>query len=191
MAALAAICLVIGLLAPLALDIVLPAVRVVARADVMMIGVPNPDTILSLSAISWSAAVLLLLGMALLLIRGLLPRGKERTTTGTWDCGYARPTARMQYTASSFAQPLTDLFRPVLRTKIRGRLVRGFFPVKAAFKTETPDVARERLFAPLFRAIDLCAAPIRRMQSGRVHEYLFYIAVVLVLLLIWKAGGRP
>jgi hypothetical protein len=29
------------------------------------------------------------------------------------------------------------------------------------------------------------------MQHGRIHEYLLYIALVLVLLLIWKAGGQP
>jgi len=97
----------------------------------------------------------------------------------------------MQYTASSFAQPLTDLFKIVLRTHRQGNAVRGYFPKDATFETHTPDTARERLFAPLFLAIDRCAAPIRRMQHGRVHAYLLYIAIVLVLLLIWKAGGRP
>ena len=138
----------------------------------------------------WVAAALLILAAALFLIRRRLPRGQEETATGTWDCGYARPTARMQYTASSFAQPLTDLFQIFLRTRERGNAVRGFFPPEATFGTETPDAARERLFAPLFHAIDRAVAPIRRMQHGRVHEYLLYIAIVLVILLIWKAGGR-
>ena len=87
----------------------------------------------------------------------------------------------MQYTASSFAQPLTDIFRIFLGTRKEGGLVRGFFPRQASFGTETPDAARERLFAPLFRAIDRCVAPIRRMQHGRVHEYILYIAIVLVM----------
>ena len=37
-------------------------------------------------------------------------RAARSPQTVTWDCGYAQPTPRMQYTASSFAQPLTDLF---------------------------------------------------------------------------------
>ncbi len=191
MAVLAAICLGIGLLAPLALKMVLPAVQVMADArSVDISGVLTAGVMGGLSGITYAAAGLLALAAVLFFIRRRLPRGREETATGTWDCGYARPTARMQYTASSFAQPLTDLFQIFLRTHRRGNAVHGFFPGEATFGTETPDAARERLFAPLFRAIDRCVAPIRRMQHGRVHEYLLYIAIVLVLLLIWKAGGR-
>jgi len=95
----------------------------------------------------------------------------------------------MQYTASSFAQPLTDLFQIVLGTRKHGTAPNGFFPPRATFETHTPDAAREHLFAPLFRLIDRALSPVRRMQHGRIHEYLLYIALVLILLLIWKAGG--
>jgi hypothetical protein len=97
----------------------------------------------------------------------------------------------MQYTASSFAQPLTDLFKIFLGTRKHGAPPNGFFPQRTTFETQTPDAAREYLFAPLFRLIDRALSPIRRMQNGRIHEYLLYIALVLVLLLLWKAGGRP
>ena len=93
----------------------------------------------------------------------------------------------MQYTASSFAQPLTDLFAIFLGTRKHGDAPDGFFPQRTTFETHTPDAAREYLFA---RLIDRALSPIRRMQHGRIHEYLLYIALVLVLLLIWKAGGR-
>lgn len=144
----------------------------------------------SLTGIVVAATGLLALAALLFLVRRNLPRGREESSTGTWDCGYARPTARMQYTATSFAQPLTDLFRLVLGTRKPGNPPLGFFPKDSTFKTETPDAARERFFAPLFRAIDRGVAPLRRMQHGRVHGYLLYIAIVLILLLIWKAGGQ-
>ena len=35
-----------------------------------------------------------------------------RAQCRTWDCGYTLPDARMQYTASSFAAPLTGTFPP-------------------------------------------------------------------------------
>ncbi len=191
MAILAAICLGIGLLAPLAVRTVLPAVQFLTGTVGTPPDGPSGMAIQVLSGVAWLSFSLLVLATALYFIRRRLPRGQEQTVTGTWDCGYARPTARMQYTASSFAQPLTDLFRFILRTRKRGDRVRGFFPKAATFGTETPDAAREWLFAPLFRTIDRVAAPIRRMQHGRVHEYLLYIAIVLIVLLIWKAGGRP
>ena len=34
---------------------------------------------------------------------------------GTWDCGYAAPTARMQYTAGSFAGIITEWFAWILQ----------------------------------------------------------------------------
>ncbi len=191
MAMLAALCLGIGLLAPLAIKLVLPAVWIVAGTDSVSPGKSSAMAIQVLSGVAWVSFGVLVLAAGLFFIRRRLPRGQEETATGTWDCGYARPTARMQYTASSFAQPLTDLFRLILGTQRQGSPVEGFFPKGAMFSTETPDAARERLFVPLFRAIDRGVAPIRRMQHGRVHEYLLYIAIVLVLLLIWKAGGRP
>nr|MBP8910028.1 hydrogenase [Phycisphaerae bacterium] len=143
-----------------------------------------------LAAIAWVSFSLLVLAAGLFFIRRRLPRGREEGLTGTWDCGYARPTARMQYTATSFAQPLAHLFRFILNPRTRGNLPHGFFPRDAEFETRTPDAAREWFFAPLFRAIDRGVAPIRRMQHGRVHGYLLYIAIVLILLLIWKVGGQ-
>ena len=41
-------------------------------------------------------------------LRAAAVRG--RPPARTWDCGYARPTPRMQYTASSFAETLVGLF---------------------------------------------------------------------------------
>ena len=118
MAVLAAICLGIGLLAPLALRMVLPAVRVMAGTDYRIRSASlTSGAIRGLSGVTWRRPALLVLAAALFLIRRRLPRGREETATGTWDCGYARPTARMQYTASSFAQPLTDLFQIFLRTR--------------------------------------------------------------------------
>ncbi|OHB62273.1 MAG: hypothetical protein A2Y76_05400 [Planctomycetes bacterium RBG_13_60_9] len=190
MAVLAAMCLGIGLLAPLAVYTVLPAVRVMAPAAGDSLIEPTASVIRSLAGIIGASTGLLLLAVVLFLVRRRLPRAREEAVTGTWDCGYARPTPRMQYTASSFAQPLTDLFRIFLETRKHGTAVHGFFPKEASFGTDTPDTARERLFAPLFRGIDHALAPIRKMQHGRIHEYLLYIAIVLVLLLLWKAGGR-
>ncbi|NLT75415.1 MAG: hydrogenase [Planctomycetes bacterium] len=191
MMALAVACLAIGLLAPLAVRGVLPAVAVVAGGDPGALLEAAGGAIRGLTGVVYISVTLLLVTGGLLLFRRLLPRGKQQTETGTWDCGYARPTPRMQYTASSFAQPLVDLFRTLLGTRKRGMAVRGFFPARATFETDTPDAAQERLFAPLFQSIDRLVAPIRRMQHGRVHEYLLYIAATLVLLLLfWKAGTR-
>jgi hydrogenase-4 component B len=172
------------LLAPQVLGMVAPAVKVMTGFDSSML----EQNASLLEAIVVASVLLFVVVGGLLIARRCLPRGKQESITGTWDCGYARPTARMEYTASSFTQPLTHLFGIFLRTRTHRAGVTGFFPRQANFETETPDAATEHVFAPLFRLINACAAPIRRMQHGRIHEYLLYIAIVLVILLIWKAG---
>jgi hypothetical protein len=92
----------------------------------------------------------------------------------------------MQYTASSFAQPLTDLFGLVLRTSRHASLPSGLFPSKASLATETLDVCREEVFQPVFLSVDWGLSKLRRLQTGHVHLYVLYIALTLVVLLVWK-----
>ena len=186
MVILAAACLAIGLTSPWSIRLTVPAIQCLISSDV-----PVEPLMLSarmLAGVAVVSAGLLVLAVIFYVIRRNLTRGKEERTEVTWDCGYARPTARMQYTASSFAQPLLDLFRVFLGTRHHGVSVQGFFPKHANHETETPDGAKEWLFAPLFRGIDRLVAPMRILQHGRIHLYVLYIALTLLTLLIWKAG---
>ena len=107
----------------------------------------------------------------------------------TWDCGYAAPTARMQYTASSFAQPLSELFAPVLRTRATRRDRAGLLPGRGPLATETPDVAASScLPAGVRAALARLAERLHVLQQGRVQVYVLYIALTLVVLLVWELG---
>ena len=104
----------------------------------------------------------------------------------TWDCGYAAPTARMQYTASSFAWPILDMFRWLVRPRLQLRIDEGRFPAAGA-----PGVAHRRsfpaaYFAPLFRAVARLADGLHWLQQGRNQLYVLYIAVTVLVLLLLK-----
>lgn len=125
-------------------------------------------------------------GVGLLwLIARRLPSRRLVRREVTWDCGYARPTARMQYTASSFVQPLTALFGALLRMRCHYTPPRGYFPSGASFSTETPDVTQRWLYAPAFVRMAEAFSRLRRLQHGNVHLYVLYVALTLVVLLIW------
>jgi hypothetical protein len=94
----------------------------------------------------------------------------------------------MQYTASSFAQPLTSLFHFVLRTRFDYTGLPGLFPHVVSLKTETEDLSRTRLYQPLFVGIGRGLAALRWIQRGQVHLYVLYIALTLLVLLVWKLG---
>jgi hydrogenase-4 component B len=191
MVLLAGLCLVMGLAAPRMPALVTPAVQVVA-GNVLGAGFDAfpAETGTILARVAWMATLFLVLAGVLYGIRRRLPGAQKgcEAAAVTWDCGYAQPSARMQYTASSFTQPLTDLLRACLGTRRSGPMVSGYFPESVGFATRTPDPARQWLFAPLFRFIARRLSPLLVLQHGRIHLYVLYMAVILIALLLWKGG---
>jgi hypothetical protein len=120
------------------------------------------------------------------LLRRTLLANRKVEENVTWGCGYDLPTARMQYTASSFAQPLTDLFKPLLGTRKNVSAPSGYFPSDAALKTETPDMSSEKIYRPVFTRIGVGLSRLRWLQQGNVQLYVLYIALTLLALLVWK-----
>ena len=186
---LAALCLAIGLCAPRVVLAMAPAVGCIVR-------MPLAETVHVLSAAALPLSGIVLCAAGFLFLAALLGWTRLRIAgrdaparTGTWDCGYARPTARMQYTASSFAQPLTDLFRVFLGTRRKFTPPQGALPTQpSAFHSETPDIFTERCFRPLGNGIAWLMAHPRRLQLGRVQVYVLYVALTLIALLIWYVG---
>ena len=109
-------------------------------------------------------------------------------TLGTWDCGYAAPTPRMQYTASSFAQMLVGMFRWVLRPKGERPRPTELFPPPARFETHVPDVILDRLVVSGEQTRDRALRYTHWIQRGYTSAYVLYVLVALVILLLWKGG---
>ena len=131
------------------------------------------------------AAALLLAAIAVC-AAALALRVRRAGAARTWDCGYAAPAARMQYTSSSFAQMLVGLFAFALRPRERAPRLSGPFPRGAAYHGEVPDAVLDGLVLPSVRAAERAFESLRAVQSGSVHSYLGYILLTLVLLLVWK-----
>lgn len=107
----------------------------------------------------------------------------------TWDCGYALPTTRIQYTGSSFGQMLVNLFAFVLYPKTHLPAVRGIFAGTARFKSIVPDTVLDRLAIPVFNAAARYLPAFRILQQGQTHFYVLYIVIIVIVLLIWGAIG--
>jgi len=92
----------------------------------------------------------------------------------------------MQYTASSFAQPLTYLFRGLLGSHAAVSAPVGLFPREARLHTHTPDPFRERLFRPVFATVAAALERLRVLQHGRTQLYVLSIVLTLIGLMVWK-----
>ena len=104
-------------------------------------------------------------------------------TGPTWDCGYARPTARMQYTAASFAQSIVLLFLRVLRPHGRRPRVAGLFPLPTHTHSHVDDAVLDRLLLPAGNRIEAWFAWFHRFQRGLTQHYVLYILLTLLALL--------
>lgn len=177
MAALVGLCVLIGL-APMLVSPVLDAsLGAFAKGDAPKLASVAPWTAISIGAVS--LLVTLAAGIAWTL---RLPSSAE--VVGTWDCGYAAPTARMQYTSSSFAAWVVELFAVFLRPERHGPTIHGLFPERAHFHSHVPEVVLDRGITPAFRATGRWLASFRWIQRGSVHVYIVYIVAALVTSLL-------
>jgi len=187
-APLAGLCVLIGLLGPLAVSAVSPA----ANQLLSNLAPAAERDISSARGVLWhvslAGAALAMLTIAFWALRRRLLTGRTVQSAGTWDCGYLAPTARMQYTASSFAWPIVGMFRWLLRPSLHRHLPSGLFPTRAGFESHTDDVVRRYGYAPLFGAFGWLADRLRWLQQGRNQLYVLYIALTLLILLLWNLG---
>jgi len=144
----------------------------------------SPAPLLALMQIHVTIAVLALVA-AVWLWREVRRVGLQRAVT--WDCGYAAPTARMQYTAGSFAGIITEWFAWILRPVRHEHRPTEILPASANFAEHTPETVLEYTVEPTGRAVMRLAQAARRLQHGRVQAYLFYLLLGAVALaaVIW------
>jgi len=186
MAALAFGCLAIGLLAPFAFGVLVHVISQISQIPLATIDTVVAQRTAPLYRVMIIFLICLSLVIFIALLRLRLLKGKIIKETVTWDCGYARPTSHMQYTASSFAHPITQLFRGILRTHRHLQQPKGIFPKSAALETHTPDVFRELIFRPIFVGVNKALEAFRWLQHGNVHLYVLYILITLLALMFWK-----
>ncbi len=143
---------------------------------------PTLGSLAGLPWLSFLAIPLLLLGFILWKWAAPKPYAKEQPT---WGCGYTAPNARMQYTASSFADGLVQGMSWVLWPKVLGGRVRGFFPFPRRFESHLLDPVLDRIADPGLRGTAFLLSGLRFLQAGHLSIYLAYVLLTLLMLLVW------
>lgn len=174
---LAALCVTIGLAPGFALRFAGPAVGQMAG------GLPEALLPAPVSGLSGVFGLLLGVVAAVLFIRALAQHKYGVRVYETWCCGYESVTARMQYTASSFAEELLKLGRPFLGLKLAWNPFRRFFPEPRVFESHGHDQMEEGLWLALNRAIGRAFMLLRWIQSGNIRHYVLYVFAALLVYL--------
>jgi formate hydrogenlyase subunit 3/multisubunit Na+/H+ antiporter MnhD subunit len=178
MGGLALACLLIGVLPGLWLPLTQRVTSQLARSlPEAGVGSAMRSVLAPAATLTTLAAIFALVALGLVMIRrrtqarAAVRDHAEPSAAATWGCGYARPAARMQYTASSFAASLIGGFRTLLWPDRSLVAPAGAFPAAGRLETHAPDIAEHDLFRPLFRAFARLFAMVRTVSwSGEVRE---------------------
>ena len=180
MALLCSLCLLIGV-APGLVASPLGAALIAYRGSLA------PSDIASLFPFGWLsflAAALLLVAALLWLLLWRRTASRTRGAGATWGCGYLRPTARMQYSASSFGATLVSWFAALLCPESRREQQGDPFPPAGSFASHVPETVLERIYLPFLEYLHAKSAPVRRLQHGKLNIYIFYTFITLLLLMV-------
>jgi hydrogenase-4 component B len=118
-------------------------------------------------------------------------RRPEAVELPLWACGADDLTARMQYTATSFGEPLQRVFDDVLRPdtdiEITPVAESRYLAERVTYRSRIGDAIEERLYTPVVGAVTAAARVVSRAHTGSVHLYLAYGALgVLIILVVAK-----
>ena len=138
-----------------------------------------------LLAVAFGAATL-----AALAVLGLAGRRRhpEVRRAPLWAGGGGALTPRMQYTATSFAEPLQRVFDNVLRPDVdidvTHHVESRYLVEKVSYRTRVVDTIEASVYEPLLRGLTGWANLVRRAHAGSVHAYLAFGALGLVVALV-------
>ena len=174
-----------------------PLVAVLARAarDVVGSASPGPagsitsltlaSTATSLRPLGLAAGAVALVGLVVLAARG---GSRVVRATRAWACGRSDLSPRMQYTATSFAEPLQRVFDDVLAPQhdldVSHAIESRYYIERVAYVSANDDVVERRLYRPVLALAHWWGVRARGIANGSVHRYLAYGFVVLVLALV-------
>lgn len=118
---------------------------------------------------------------------GVVFAARRSPRVPTWGCGYAAPSARMQYTGRSLGEWLTERLVPsFIAPRVELERPRGIFPAAARLAVDARDPFAVRIYLPVARRWARRAMQLRWLQQGRLTIYLLYILVTLLAFIAWS-----
>jgi hypothetical protein len=148
-----------------------------AQAAPVHVGLPLPGT--DSLPTGGIALVLVAVASALVLLRGR----RSAAPAPSWACGQL-VGPELAWTSAGFTKPLRLVLEAVLRPQ-REVTVRttGGVVQEVTYTGHVPHLIDEHLYRPATRVALAGAARARRLQSGRLGVYVFYLLGLVVVLL--------
>lgn len=144
----------------------------------------------SLSPLLLTVSLVVAVVLVSVVVRAVATRHARRQAR-LWDCGAGPMSARMEYTATSFAEPLQRVFDDVVQPEqdvdVSHHQESSYLVQAVEYRRRVPDRIERRLYEPILAGIAAWGRAGRRLATGSVHRYLgygFYTVCGLLILLV-------
>jgi len=116
-----------------------------------------------------------------------LSRAARRATGPVWNCGRLGQSARSEYTAAAFAEPLkrvfTGFYRPTEEVSVKVHPASRYFVRSITYHGGMVPWIDHTLYEPVVRAVQWTSQQALRAQTGSLQFYLALLPAALVALL--------
>ena len=190
MFALAALCLLAGILPGVVIDGLAPVVvglvgdRMPVQLAVPWLSiVPIAEARSSYNGLLIFVFITLSASLAIYAIHRFASRALRRAPP--WDCGFPDARPITQYTAGSFAQPIRRVFgSSVFLAREHVEMPPPGDRRPARLRVELRDLVWEQLYLPVVAAVDATAGRLNILQFQTIRRYLSLVVAALVALLL-------
>jgi hydrogenase-4 component B len=186
---LALLCLVVGIVPGLFIDTLAPVAKAMvgdsmphqARLEWLTI-VPIAESHSSYNGLLVLAFILLSGSMASIAIHRFASDRRRRAPA--WDCGYPDPNPAIQYSASSFSQPIRRVFSVLVGAREHVAMPAPGDTRPARLTIRLRDLAWDTLYAPVPTGIWFATEKLNHLQFLSIRQYLSLVFAALVVLLL-------
>ena len=189
-ALLAVTCVFLGVGAPLVLTVLARAARAVTGVNIhaellvpKLTVIPAHTNFSGFSPTYLAVFIVVVAAVPILIYLAGRPRAASRKVP-VWDGGILAFEARMQYTATTFANPVRVTFDPLYRPAIELQRASDEPAGRSGpvhYDARVTPIFERFLYRPVVRFVELLARAARPIQSGDVNLYLLYVLVVVIV----------
>lgn len=144
------------------------------------------DLLSTLDTIGIGQAVLIVVVGIVWLIRMFATRTKPVAEGPTWGCGFQEGDARIQYTATTYADSTMGIMSPVTDVTVSYRHIdpTDMFPHTRSYHTEEKDLIAHNVLDPLSTSVERLLRTLAVLQSGNMRSYIMYAFVFIVVVVV-------
>ncbi|MBK6418873.1 MAG: hypothetical protein IPF79_06780 [Ignavibacteria bacterium] len=162
-------------------------IRALSGAIYTVSGHTIPEHLLStLDSVGIGQAVLIgVIGFVWMLRRWAIS-AKPLSHGPTWGCGFTEGDARVQYTATTYANSTVDIMGPVLDVNVTYRQIApaNMFPHTRTYHTEEHDAVANKVIDPLAVRIERALRALAVLQTGNMRSYVMYAFVFIIAVVV-------